>query len=81
LGTGVISEEPAVTRVAAAGSVVSCGCVLSGAAACGVAFRVAMASQFASQTGTLFGSSSATTTGTFDAPFTTYSKWWSRDMR
>jgi len=31
---GVTSEEPAVTLVVAAGSVVSCGPVLSGADAC-----------------------------------------------
>ena len=34
LVTGVISEEPAVTRLVAAGSVVSCGSVPSGADAC-----------------------------------------------
>jgi hypothetical protein len=31
---GVTSEEPAVTRVATAGSVVSCGSVRTGAGAC-----------------------------------------------
>ncbi len=36
LRNGVTFEEPALTRVAAAGSVVSCDSVLSGAAACGV---------------------------------------------
>jgi hypothetical protein len=65
----------------AAGSVVSCDCVLAGAAACGVAFRVAMASQFASQAVTPFGPSAAITGGTLGVPFTTSSKWWSRDMR
>jgi hypothetical protein len=39
--TGVIPEEPAATRVVAAGSVVWCGSVLPDADACGVAFRVA----------------------------------------
>jgi hypothetical protein len=36
--TGVTSEEPAVTRVVAAGSVVSCDSVRSGAGACCTAF-------------------------------------------
>ena len=48
-GTCVICDEPAVTRVVAAGSVVSCPRVPSPAAACGVASRVATASHFASQ--------------------------------
>ena len=65
----------------AAGSVVSRGCVLSGAAAYGVAIRVAMASQFASHAGPLFEPSATITAGTFGVPFTTSSKWWSRDMR
>ena len=42
LVTGAIPEEPAVTRVVSAGSVVSCGAVLPHADACGVAFRVAL---------------------------------------
>ena len=48
LVTGAIPEEPAVTRVVAAGSVVSCGSVLPDADACGVAFHVAMDAQFTS---------------------------------
>lgn len=39
--SGVIPEEPAATRVVAAGSVVSCDAMLSGADACGPAIRVA----------------------------------------
>jgi len=74
LVTGVISEEPAVTRVVAAGSVVSCDSVLSGADACGVAIRVAMASQFASQAAASFRPSSAGVGETFGVPFTTSSK-------
>ena len=46
LVTGAIPEEPAVTRVVSAGSVVSCGAVLPDADACGVAFRVSMDAQF-----------------------------------
>jgi hypothetical protein len=48
LETGVIPEEPALTRVVAAGSGVLCGSVLPDADAGGVAFRVAMESHFAS---------------------------------
>ncbi len=51
--TVVISEEPALTRVVAAGSGVSCGSVLSDADACGVAFRVAMDAHFALHSGGL----------------------------
>jgi hypothetical protein len=39
--TGATSEEPAVTRVVTAGSVVLCDSLRFGADACGVAFRVA----------------------------------------
>jgi hypothetical protein len=40
--TGVIPDEPALTRVVAAGSGVSCGSVPPDADACGVACRVAL---------------------------------------
>jgi len=40
-----------------------------------------MASQFASHAGPLFEPSATITAGTFGVPFTTSSKWWSRDMR
>ena len=52
LTTGSIPEEPAATRVVAAGSVVFCGSSPADAGACGVAFRVSMASHFALQFGT-----------------------------
>ena len=52
LTTGSIPEEPAATRVVAAGSVVFCGSSPADAGACGVAFRVSMASHFALQLGT-----------------------------
>ena len=40
--TGVIPEEPALTRVVTAGSGVSCGCVVRGADACRVTLRDAI---------------------------------------
>jgi hypothetical protein len=49
--TGVIPEEPALTRVVTAGSGVLCGFVLTDADACGVAFRIAMDAHFASHIG------------------------------
>ena len=58
LVTGLIPEEPAPTQVVAAGSGVSCGSVLPDADACGIAFRVAMESHFASHSDGLPGPSS-----------------------
>ena len=81
LVTGAISEEPAVTRVVSAGSVVACGSVLPNADACGVAFRVAMDAQFTSHSIGLPCPSSAPTSGLESSVPTTSSKWWSRDIR
>ena len=52
LTTGVILAEPAATSMVAAGSVFFCSSSPADAGACGVAFRVSMASHFALQFGT-----------------------------
>ena len=80
LVTGAIPEEPAVTRVVSAGSVVSCGAVLPDADACGVAFRVSMDAQFTSHSVGLPCPPSAPTPGLESSVPTTSSKWWSRDI-
>jgi hypothetical protein len=81
LRNGVTSEEPAVTRVAAAGSVVSCEGALSRADACCVAKCVAGALQSASHGGGPWAAVSALVAAVAAPPFTTCSKRCSRDIK
>ena len=81
LRNGASSEEPAVTRVAAAGSVVSCEGALSRADACCVAKCVASAAHYASHGGGPPGGVFALVAAVDSPPLTTCAKWRSRDVR